>query len=257
MRGLEGQRVLVTGGTGDIGRATAERFLEHGARVVVADIRRPHADPSDRAPVRAAFVECDVTQRSAVQSAVEFAIAELGGIDTAIACAGIVVNAPLEQISENDWRRTLDVNLSGTMFLFQTAAGAMQQNPPGPGGRRGALLCTGSWMQKLPWPTGASYCASKGGQEMLVKVAAQEFAASGITCNIVAPGVVYAGLARGIYDRDSVYREQVGSTIPWGRLGTAEEVAAAFAFLASSDAEYVTGSTLTVDGGASLVRREG
>jgi NAD(P)-dependent dehydrogenase (short-subunit alcohol dehydrogenase family) len=132
----------------------------------------------------------------------------------------------------------------------------MLKNPRHPKtGRRGAVLFTGSWVQSLPWPEGTSYCASKAAQEMVMKVAAQELAAHGITFNIISPGIVYAGLTRGIYDADEQFRRRADETIPQGRLCSAEELAGAFAFLASDDAAYITGTTLTIDGGASLVRR--
>jgi NAD(P)-dependent dehydrogenase (short-subunit alcohol dehydrogenase family) len=91
---------------------------------------------------------------------------------------------------------------------------------------------------------------------MLMKIIAQELAAHGITCNTVAPGIVYAGLSKSIYDRDEAYRLRADRTIPLGRLSSAEEVAGAFLYLASSDAGYITGTTILVDGGASLVRRD-
>ena len=90
---------------------------------------------------------------------------------------------------------------------------------------------------------------------MLMKVVAQELAPHGITCNIIAPGLVYAGLTKVIYDQDAIFRDRVDSTVPLGRMSTAEEVAGAFVFLASMDGNYVTGTTLVVDGGASLVKR--
>jgi NAD(P)-dependent dehydrogenase (short-subunit alcohol dehydrogenase family) len=120
---------------------------------------------------------------------------------------------------------------------------------------RGALLFTGSWVQQMPWPEAASYCSSKGGQEMLMKVIAQEMAAEGVTCNIVAPGMVYAGLTKAIYDQDPQFRLRTNAALPLERMSTAEEVAGAFAFLASDDGAYITGTTLLVDGGATLVRR--
>jgi NAD(P)-dependent dehydrogenase (short-subunit alcohol dehydrogenase family) len=92
---------------------------------------------------------------------------------------------------------------------------------------------------------------------MLMKVAAQELAPEGITCNIVAPGIVYAGLSRRVHDEDPSYRRRAEQAVPLGRMCSAEEVAGAFLFLASDDAAYITGTTLLVDGGASLVRRDG
>jgi glucose 1-dehydrogenase len=107
----------------------------------------------------------------------------------------------------------------------------------------------------MPWPEGASYCASKGGQQMLAKVMAQELAPKGVNVCLVAPGIVYAGLTRRIYDRQRRFARLVDATVPLQRLCFADEVAGSFLFLASEDAAYVTGTTLLVDGGATLVRR--
>ncbi|MEI6083160.1 MAG: SDR family oxidoreductase [Verrucomicrobiota bacterium] len=248
MKGVAGQRVLITGGCGDIGTAVARRFLEQGASVVLADLR-------DTRQLDAPYVHCDVTDAGSVTAAVAFTVDRLGGLDVGIANAGMVANAPLLDAKLEDFQRTLAVNLTGSMLVAQAVARVLVQNPPSATGHRGTILFTGSWVQTMPWPGGTAYCASKGGQEMLMKVAAQELAAHGITCNIVAPGFVYAGLTKGIYDRDATFRGRVDSTVPLGRMSTAEEVAGAFVFLASTDGNYVTGTTLVVDGGASLVKR--
>jgi NAD(P)-dependent dehydrogenase (short-subunit alcohol dehydrogenase family) len=107
----------------------------------------------------------------------------------------------------------------------------------------------------MPWPNGASYCSSKAAQQMLAKIIAQELAPRGIAVSVVAPGIVYAGLTKKIYDRDKKFAKLVDKTVPMGRLCSADEVAGSFLFLASDDAAYVTGTTLLVDGGAMLVRR--
>jgi NAD(P)-dependent dehydrogenase (short-subunit alcohol dehydrogenase family) len=260
MRGIAGKRVLISGGCGDIGRAVAARFLGEGARVVLADIV-PEAEGREAAealhPANALYTPCDVASKAADEQAVHFTIERLGGLDVAISNAGMVAGAPFLEAREEDWRRTLEVNLTGSFLFAQAAARAMRANPPDAGGRRGTLLFTGSWVQTMPWPEGVSYCASKGGQKMLMKVIAQELASEGITCNIVAPGIVYAGLSRQIYDRDEQYRRRAGQAVPLGRLSTTDEVAGAFLFLASDEAAYITGTSLIVDGGASLVRRDG
>ena len=103
-----------------------------------------------------------------------------------------MANEPFLNITQANWGRTLNVNLTGSLLVSQAAVRLMLKNTPTPTNRRGAVILTGSWVQSLPWPEGASYCASKSGQEMLMKVMAQELAAHGITCNIVAPGIVYA-----------------------------------------------------------------
>lgn len=259
MKGIAGKRVLITGGCGDIGRAVATRFLQSGAKVVLADLLTAEEGAAVARvldPATAIYTPCDVTQKQSVEDAVMYVVREFGGLDVAISTVGMVANASCLELTEANWQKTLDVNLTGSLYLSQAAANAMLRSPVSPNGRRGTLLFTGSWVQSVPWPEGASYCASKAGQEMLMKVVAQELAPHGITCNIVAPGIVYAGLSKTIYDRDEAYRRRVDRTVPMQRLSTTEEVAGSFVFLASDDGAYITGTTLLVDGGASLVRRD-
>ena len=259
MNGLTGKRVVISGGCGDIGAAVALRFLQEGAQVLVSDRLPDEAGAARVAPLlgdRAKYVCCDVTDPQSVQNAMQRAVQLLGGVDVSISNAGVVSNRPFLEIGPDDFTRTLAVNLIGSVWFAQAAAREMLKNPPQPKtGRRGVVLFTGSWVQSMPWPEGGSYCASKAAQEMVMKVAAQEMAADGITFNVVSPGIVYAGLTKGIYDGDERFRHRADQTIPQGRLCSAEELAGAFAFLASDDAAYITGTTLTVDGGASLVRR--
>ena len=258
MRGLTGKRALITGGCGDIGRAVAGRLIEEGAAVVLADLL-PVADGLERAKAvhpDTGYLRCDVTDSRSADAAVRSAADLLGGLDIAISNAGIVANAPLLDASNEDWQRTLDVNLSGSFYFARAAAGVMKSNPVGAGGRRGTIVFTGSWVQEMPWPESVAYCASKGGQQMVMRVAAQELASLGITCNIVAPGLVSAGLTRSIYDRDEIFRRRVDVTVPLGRLCGVDEVAGSFAFLCSDDAAYITGTSIVIDGGAGLVRRD-
>jgi NAD(P)-dependent dehydrogenase (short-subunit alcohol dehydrogenase family) len=258
MRGLTNKRVFISGGCGDIGRAVATRFLEEGASVVLADLvetEKGNEIARQLSPSKAHYTFCDATNSSSVAAALDFTAKCLGGLDVAISNAGMVHNQPFMEITEDKWKRTLEVNLTGSFLVAQTALKIILRNPQVEKQRRGVLLFTGSWVQQMPWPGAASYCSSKGGQEMLMKVIAQEMASEAITCNIVAPGMVYAGLTKEIYERDAEFRTRTDAAVPIGRMSTAEEVAGAFAFLASEDAAYITGTTMLVDGGATLVRR--
>jgi NAD(P)-dependent dehydrogenase (short-subunit alcohol dehydrogenase family) len=259
MNGVADKRVFISGGCGDIGRAVAGRFLANGARVLLGDLLKPEEGMRVAMalhPTRALYIPCDVTSAASVEIAFRRVEEDLKGIDVLICCAGSVANEPFLQITEANWGRTLNVNLTGSLRVAQAAARLMMKNPPDERKRRGVVIFTGSWVQTMPWPEGGSYCASKAGQEMLMKVMAQELAPHGITCNVVAPGIVYAGLSRAIYDGDPVFRQRANHTIPLGRLCSAEEVTGAFLYLASLDGAYVTGTSLVVDGGASLVRRD-
>jgi len=168
-------------------------------------------------------------------------------LDTVICNAGIARNEPFLTTTEEAWAATLAVNLTGSFLSAQRAARIMLKNRRGASGRRGTILFTGSWVQDMPWPNGTSYCTSKAGQQMLAKVMAQELA---------APGMVYAGLTKKIYDENKKFAKLVDKTVPVGRMCSAEEVAGSFLFLASDDAAYITGTSLLIDGGATLVRRD-
>ncbi|MFO1501722.1 MAG: SDR family oxidoreductase [Verrucomicrobiota bacterium] len=260
MKGIQNQRIFIAGGCGDIGRAVAVRCLDAGAKVVLGDLAATETGAEVGWALReedCSYTRCDVSSAASVNDAFGFVERVLGGLDVFINCAGVVANAPVLEVTEADWNRTLGVNLTGSLLTAQAAARLMLRNQADGASRRGALIFTGSWVQAMPWPEGAGYCASKAGQEMLVKVMAQELAAHQITCNLVAPGIVYAGLSRAIYDRDELYRRRANQTIPLRRLCSTEEVAGAFLYLASVDAAYTTGTTILVDGGASLVRRDG
>jgi NAD(P)-dependent dehydrogenase (short-subunit alcohol dehydrogenase family) len=259
MKGFDGKRVFISGGCGDIGRATAARFVDAGARVVLADLlpgKKGARISVSLHPSLALYVRCDVASPASIARAMRFVEGRLGGLDIAICCAGTVTNEPFLKIRKENWDRTLKVNLTGSLLVAQSAARLMAGNSADEAGNRGTIIFTGSWVQKMPWPEGGSYCASKAGQEMLMKVIAQELAPVGITCNLVAPGIVYAGLSRRIYDRDKTFRKRVDRTIPLGRLASADAVAGAFFYLAGPDAAYMTGTSIVIDGGASLVRRD-
>jgi NAD(P)-dependent dehydrogenase (short-subunit alcohol dehydrogenase family) len=259
MQGIANTGVFITGGTGDIGRAVTRRFLAAGARVVLADllpVAKGKAIARALHPAAAAYVRCDVTRAASVDRAFAAALKFLGRLDTVICNAGMVANEPFVGITEKNWSRTLAVNLNGSFLTAQRAARILLKNPRQGPARRGTILFTGSWVQEMPWPGGAAYCTSKGGQQMLAKVVAQELAPHGITAALVAPGMVYAGLTKKIYDSDRRFAKIVDKVVPLLRMSTAEEVAGRFLFLASDDGAYVTGTTLLVDGGAMLGRRD-
>ena len=250
------QTILITGGCGDIGRATATRLSGEGATVVLSDVVSAEEGSAIVASIGGArpgrYIRCDVSQRADVDRL----FAELGRVDVVISNAGIVRAAPFVELTEEDWRATIAVNLTGAFNVGQAAARAMMRQAPGPGGIRGRILFTGSWVQDMPFPGSSAYIASKGGQKMLAKVMAQELAGSGILVNLVAPGLVMAGLTKQLYDADPEFRVRATQAVPLGTFQTPDNVAGSFAFLCSSDADYMTGTTILIDGGNSLVRRD-
>jgi NAD(P)-dependent dehydrogenase (short-subunit alcohol dehydrogenase family) len=192
---------------------------------------------------RCSYRQADVTDRAAIEEALN----DIDPLDVAIGNAGIVESAPFLEVTADQWQAHLDINLTGCFNLGQAAARLMVQR-----GRPGLVLFTGSWVGEIPWPEIGPYCVSKAGVRMLARSMARELAAHGIRVNVVAPGIVHAGMARRQYETDPAYARRASVVIPLGEMGTAEQVAQATAFLCSPEASYMTGSVLLVDGGASL-----
>jgi NAD(P)-dependent dehydrogenase (short-subunit alcohol dehydrogenase family) len=248
---LDRKHIIVTGGCGDIGRAMTVELVERGARVTVFDIQEPpHAlSPDVQAFLHGlergaiSFVRVDVSDRAAVQTA----LGQTAPFDVVIGNAGISHSAPFLEITAEQWQRHQDVNLNGNFYLGQEAAKIMIEQ-----GTSGAIVFTGSWVQEVPWPEIAAYSASKAGLAMLMRTMALELAPHDIRVNVIAPGIVAAGMAKYQMDNEPQYARRIANVIPLGRLQTPNDVARAAAFLCSDDATYMTGATLLVDGGASL-----
>jgi NAD(P)-dependent dehydrogenase (short-subunit alcohol dehydrogenase family) len=248
---LTGRHIVVTGGCGDIGRAMAVEIVSRGGRVTVFDVQEP--PETGAADVQAfvdalargvvAFERVDVRDRVAVRAALE----RIAPFHAVIGNAGISRSASFLEITDEQWRDHLDVNLTGNFHLGQEAARLMVDR-----GEGGCIVFTGSWVQEVPWPEIAAYSASKAALGMLMRSMALELAPHGIRVNVIAPGIVAAGMAKEQMDHEPQYASRVANIIPLGRMQTPEDVARAAAFLCSGDAEYMTGATLLADGGCSL-----
>jgi len=247
--------VAISGGCGDIGQAVARRLIEEGARVILLDRSPKELLSTDLLNnTNVTYLTCDVTDRDAVQSALAEAQKSHERLDVAIANAGMVINEPLLQVDPANLKATMEVNFYGAFNLAQLAARLMVSQEP-VRGIRGKVLFTGSWVQDMPFPHGTSYICSKAAVKMMAMVMAQELASQGIRVNILAPGIVYAGLSKKLHDVQPDFRERVSAAIPLNEMQTAESVADGYAFLCSKDSDYMTGSTLLIDGGATLVKR--
>lgn len=250
---LEGRRALVTGGSTGIGRATSLRLAREGASVAVNYFGSKGAADADQlaeqlksegAPAAVA-IEADVGREEQVVKMIEQAGAAFGGLDLLVNNAGIEKQIPLLQMRLDDWNAVIGTNLTGTFLCLREAASVMA----GAGG--GVIVNISSVHEFIPWPGFAHYCASKGAIKLLMQTAARELAEHKIRVVNIAPGAISTPINKFVLD-DSEMKHAVESEIPLGRMGNAEEVAAAVAWAASEQASYVTGTTIVVDGGMSL-----
>lgn len=248
---LAGRTILITGGAGDIGRATAGLLATYGAIIVLADQHGP-AEAAARLPCTSTggalpYFQVDVRWRPSVETL--FRALEENDLapDIVICNAGIVHNAPFLEVTEHDWEQTLAVNLTGCFHVGQVAARRMVA-----AGVRGKIIMTGSWVQDIPWTEGTSYGTSKAGLKMLARCMARELAPHGIRVNTVAPGIVNAGLSRQVMDADPLFAQRALRAIPLRELQSVDQVAEAALWMCLPASDYMTGATLLVDGGCSL-----
>ncbi|MGA3183336.1 MAG: glucose 1-dehydrogenase [Candidatus Dormibacteria bacterium] len=248
---LEGRRALVTGGSSGIGRATALRLGEEGARVAVnyrSERERPAAEAVaaaiDPSAARAFPVQADVGVEADVVRMVGECRERLGGLDLLVNNAGIESQAPTLEMSLEVWEQVLRTNLTGAFLCIREAGRLMAAE------RRGVIVNISSVHEFIPWPGYAHYCASKGGLKLLTETVALEWAPLGIRVLAIAPGAIATPINSTVLD-DPAARRQVESEIPLGRFGRPEEIAAAVVWAASEEAAYLTGTTLVIDGGMS------
>jgi meso-butanediol dehydrogenase / (S,S)-butanediol dehydrogenase / diacetyl reductase len=240
VRGLEGKRVLITGGASGIGRATAARFLEEGSAVVVLD-RDPRAreEVQRQFPDLAGTVDADVSNLAQVQTAFADSVRILGRVDVLVNNAGISIRHPFLEITAEEWHQVVAVNLTGMFYVAQTAARHMWE------GGSGVILQTASTNGILGYPYYADYNTTKAGVIELTRSMALELAPRVRVC-AVAPGYVLTPMQRAEYSEQML--AEVNRKIPLGRHARPEEVAGLFAYLASEDAAYLSGHVYTIDG---------
>lgn len=248
MMKLEGKVAVITGSGQGIGRAIALRFSQEGARVVINYPYSPakalqvlqEIDPSSQ---KAVTIQADVTVVEDTRRLIQGALDHFGQLDIVVNNAGIERKAPFWEVTESDYDAVMDVNVKGLFFVSQAAAKHWIEAK-----RPGRIINISSIHEEIPFPWFASYCASKGAVRMLTRDLAVELGPFGITVNAIAPGAIRTPINQELLSNS----EQLGALlgqIPLGRLGRTEDVAGIAAFLASADADYVTGSTYFVDGG--------
>jgi NAD(P)-dependent dehydrogenase (short-subunit alcohol dehydrogenase family) len=240
MRGLQGKRVLITGGASGIGAATALRFLEEGSAVVVLDRNCAGCEQLQKQlPQLKGTVNADVSDLKQVRVAFAEAVRLMNGVDVLINNAGISIRHNFLDITPEEWDKVIAVNLTGVFYVAQTAARHMWE------GGSGVILQTASTNGIMGYPFYADYNATKAGVIELTRSMALELAPKIRVC-AVAPGYVLTPMQRAEYTDEML--EEVNRKIPLRRHAKPEEVAGLFAYLASDDGAYLTGQVYTIDG---------
>jgi glucose 1-dehydrogenase len=248
---LENRKAIVTGASSGIGKATAERLGREGASVCVnyySSEERSAAESVvaaiERRGARALAIQADVGNEDDVEQMTAKVVKEFRGLDLLVNNAGIEKQVPLLKMTLADWNAVLTTNLTGAFLCLREAAKVMARR------RGGVIVNMSSVHEFIPWPGFAHYCASKGGMKLLMETAARELAPKIRLLNI-APGAIVTPINRFVLD-DPEAKHAVEEEIPLGRMGKPEEIAAAVAWAASAQSDYVTGTTIVVDGGMSL-----
>lgn len=246
------QTVVVTGASSGIGRAAALGFGRAGAAVVAvgrkAAALQEVAQQIQAAGGRSATLEADVTAADAPAAIVERAIAEFGGLTTLVNAAGIIANGTVENTADAAWDEMLDINLRAPFRLMRAAAPHLIAS-------KGSVVNVSSVTGLRAFPGVLAYCVSKAGVDQLTRCAALEMAPHGVRVNAVNPGVTISNLHRrsGMTEENyAAFLERSKTTHPLGRAGTVDEVADLIVFLASDRAGWITGETISIDGGRHL-----
>src|SRR4051812_31270814 len=244
---IEGTVALVTGAGGGIGGAGAEGLAREGAAVLCTDADGGAAEATAArirdAGGRAAALALDVRDRAAVDAAVAAAVQAFGRLNILLECAGISQRSHFLELDAETWDRIIAVNLTGMFHTGQAAARQMVRQGGG-----GSIINVTSQLAEVARADRAAYVASKGGGRSLTHAMAVDLAAHGIRVNAIAPGPTLTGLTRAAYT-DPEMRRATEAIIPLGRLGQPDDLVGAVLFLASDESRWVTGSTVTVDGG--------
>lgn len=245
---LNGKTVVVTGGGAGIGRAAGIAFAAAGARVALIDIDLPHAEATaaeirTRHDVDAIAIGGSVAEEADVERAAQIVSDRWGRIDVLVNNAGIAANSPTIDLSAAQWRRVVDINLTG-VFLVSQAFGRRMITAGG-----GSIINLGSIYSTVAAPNRLAYCATKAAVAMLTKSLAIEWAAHGIRVNAVAPGYVRTNLVAELAAQGKLDLAAIERRTPLGSLQEPDEIAGAIVFLASDRASQITGQVLGVDGG--------
>lgn len=245
MLSLEGKNALVTGATGGIGAGIAKALHAAGATVALSGTRQNVLEERARElGGRCHILPCNLSDMAAVDDLVPGAIEAMGGLDILVNNAGITRDNLAMRMKDEEWDQVIAVNMTAAFHLMRASLRGMMKN------RHGRIIGITSIVGTTGNPGQMNYAAAKAGMVGMSKALAQEVASRGITVNCVAPGFIETAMTDALNEKQ---REAILGTIPAGRLGQAEEIAAAVAFLASDEAAYITGQTIHVNGGMAMI----
>lgn len=246
---LKDKVALITGAGSGIGKAIAIRFAAEGAKVVINYHRggkHPGEDVAKEIEGQkgtAIAIAAEVYERNEVEIMVQETVKKFGRLDIAVCNAGVEIKKPFLDVTDEEWNKVLDVNLHGSFLISQIAARQMVKQ-----GQGGKLIFISSVHEDIPFAQYTAYCASKGALRMMMRNLALELAEYKINCNNIAPGAISTPINQAVLDDPEAMKNAL-SEIPLNRFGKPEEVASVAVFLASSEADYVSGSTYYIDGG--------
>jgi 3-oxoacyl-[acyl-carrier protein] reductase len=244
---LKDQIALITGSARGIGKEIALKFAQEGATVIISDISQEAclatAEELKKQGYSADAVACNVTNGQAVQEMVDKILDNHNRIDILVNNAGITKDNLLIRMSEEEWDAVLNVNLKGAFICTKAVVRSMMK------ARKGKIINIASIVGVIGNAGQANYSASKAGLIGLTKTTAKEFASRGVTANAVAPGFIQTAMTDKLTDQ---VKEELAAAIPLKKLGSPADIANACLFLASSDADYITGQTILVDGGMGI-----
>jgi len=242
---LSGKVAIVTGAASGIGLGIAQLFIKEGAKVVFSDINESGKAAADAACENALFIQCDISDTESVKNLVAKTLEALGTINILVNNAGIVRQNPISETSDEEWNAVINTNLKGPFLLTREVLPTFEKNG------QGKIVNTASIAGIIGYENLSSYCASKGGIIAMTRALALEFAPKKINVNCICPGAIKTGMTKMIEENETMLKQTL-MVIPAGRMGDPIDIANAALYLASDESDYVTGTSIVVDGGWSV-----
>lgn len=242
---LSGKVAIVTGAASGIGLGIAQLFVKEGAKVVFSDIDESGKAAADVAGGNALFIQCDISNTESVKNLIAKTLEALGTINILVNNAGIVRQNPISETSDEEWNAVINTNLKGPFLLTREVLPTFEKNG------QGKIVNTASIAGIIGYENLSSYCASKGGIIAMTRALALEFAPKKINVNCICPGAIKTGMTKMIEENETMLKQTL-MVIPAGRMGDPIDIANAALYLASDESDYVTGTSIVVDGGWSV-----